>query len=353
VSQDLRTIPPNAQESPDLALTWNAERDVLATILDSVDAGIYVSDMETHELLFVNESFRQVFGDIVGRACWSVLQRGQTGPCSFCTNSALIDAQGLPTAPVVWKHHNLLVDRWYEVRDRAIRWRDGRIVRLEIATDITAQHAVEVTLLESVQKLRDITRVLGEGVYVLDAERRATFVNPKASELLGWTAEEMIGRDMHALVHHCRPNGDCFPAQECGVLRVFETGVTYRAHEDYYLRKDGRFVPVAHVTAAIVRDGRIIGTVSAFHDITARRVAEAEQARLIAELQDALANIKTLKGLLPVCAWCKKIRDDDGYWQQVDVYLQQHAAVEITHGLCAECATGVMASLERDEEGLD
>jgi hypothetical protein len=63
-----------------------------------------------------------------------------------------------------------------------------------------------------------------------------------------------------------------------------------------------------------------------------------EQAALIVKLQDALANIKTLKGLLPICASCKKIRDDKGYWSQIEVYVRDHSDAEFSHGLCPECA---------------
>ncbi len=63
-----------------------------------------------------------------------------------------------------------------------------------------------------------------------------------------------------------------------------------------------------------------------------------EQKKLIAELQDALANIKTLKGMLPICASCKKIRDDKGYWNQIEVYVREHSDAEFSHGLCPDCA---------------
>ena len=63
-----------------------------------------------------------------------------------------------------------------------------------------------------------------------------------------------------------------------------------------------------------------------------------EQRELIAKLQDALANIRTLKGLLPICASCKKVRDDKGYWSQIEVYVRDHSDAEFTHGLCPDCA---------------
>lgn len=61
------------------------------------------------------------------------------------------------------------------------------------------------------------------------------------------------------------------------------------------------------------------------------------QEKLIKELQEALANIRTLKGLIPICASCKKVRDDKGYWQQVEVYIRDHSEAEFTHGLCPDC----------------
>jgi uncharacterized membrane protein YccC len=65
--------------------------------------------------------------------------------------------------------------------------------------------------------------------------------------------------------------------------------------------------------------------------------AEEERERLIRELQDALENIKTLRGLLPICSSCKKIRDDHGYWNQLETYIGAHTDAEFTHGLCPEC----------------
>jgi hypothetical protein len=64
----------------------------------------------------------------------------------------------------------------------------------------------------------------------------------------------------------------------------------------------------------------------------------AEQTALIVKLQDALAKIKTLRGLLPICASCKKIRDDKGYWSQIEVYVRDHSDAEFSHGLCPDCA---------------
>ncbi len=109
----------------------------LATVLDSLDALIYVADMQTYEVLFVNEYGKSTWGDIQGKACWKVLQTGQDGPCPFCTNKLLLDEFGAPTKVHVWEFQNTVNKRWYQCRDQAIHWIDGHLVRLEIATDIT------------------------------------------------------------------------------------------------------------------------------------------------------------------------------------------------------------------------
>lgn len=73
-------------------------------------------------------------------------------------------------------------------------------------------------------------------------------------------------------------------------------------------------------------------------EIMLRKVVEVEREKYVAQLQQALADIKTLSGLLPICASCKKIRDDKGYWQQIEGYIQEHSSAEFTHGICPECA---------------
>jgi len=72
-------------------------------------------------------------------------------------------------------------------------------------------------------------------------------------------------------------------------------------------------------------------------DIARRKIAEQVREDLILELRDAIAKIKTLTGLIPICAWCKKIRDDKGYWKKVETYIREHSDASFTHGICPEC----------------
>jgi two-component system cell cycle sensor histidine kinase/response regulator CckA len=125
------------------------------TVLDSIDATIYVADMKTHEILFMNKNMIETFGgDLTGKICWNVFRK-ELGPCPNCTNEQLVDDKGQPTGLVVWQDKNPVTGRWYINYDRAIEWVDGRIVRLQIGTDITDYKKMEESLINA-QKMEAI-----------------------------------------------------------------------------------------------------------------------------------------------------------------------------------------------------
>ena len=110
------------------------------SILNGIDAFIYVSDPETHEILFVNNKMQEGFGsdnELVGRPCWEVLQAGFDGPCSFCPIPHLMANQQNPDEVVRWEEHNTLTGRWYENADRLITWADGQPVHMQMGLDVT------------------------------------------------------------------------------------------------------------------------------------------------------------------------------------------------------------------------
>jgi diguanylate cyclase (GGDEF)-like protein len=105
--------------------------------------------MRSGELLFLNDYGRRIWGEKTGTRCWEMLQSGQDGPCSFCSNSRLLDDEGKPAGVYIWEFQNSFNGRWYQCRDQAIRWPDGRLVRMEIATDITDRKQMEDELREA------------------------------------------------------------------------------------------------------------------------------------------------------------------------------------------------------------
>ncbi|MBC8412143.1 MAG: hypothetical protein ISR96_06085 [Nitrospira sp.] len=139
----------------------------LSKVLDSIDVIVYVADIETYEVLYINEYTREQFGNIEGKSCWQSIQVGQTGPCNFCTNDKIVTPDGKPAGVYHWEFQNTVTGKWFDIRDRAIEWKDGRIARLEVATDITQRKKAEeekeilITELKSaLAEVRTLSRML-------------------------------------------------------------------------------------------------------------------------------------------------------------------------------------------------
>ena len=96
--------------------------------------------------------------------------------------------------------------------------------------------------------------------------------------------------------------------------------------------------------------GLILGARNLEGHAQARQRAEAEREQLIGQLQEALASVKTLRGLVPICSSCKKIRDDQGYWTQLETYLKQHSDAEFSHSLCLDCVRKLYPDLAGELE---
>jgi DNA-binding response OmpR family regulator len=107
----------------------------------------------------------------------------------------------------------------------------------------------------------------------------------------------------------------------------------------------------SHVEPFFGPQGQICGVVGIALDITERKAAEQEREQLIGQLQDALASIKTLRGLVPICAACKNIRDDSGYWNQLESYLHSHTEAEFSHAICPDCACRLYGDLYDQASG--
>ena len=149
--------------------------DQLTTIFDSVNAIVYVADLATHEMLYLNKFGAALFGENwQGKSCYEVFQTDQDDPCSFCTNELLV-ANGEPLAPYVWEYQNTLTGKWFQCIDRAIQWTDNQLVRLEIAFDISERKGVERLKDELVSAVSHemrtpLTAMLGYTEFMLENE---------------------------------------------------------------------------------------------------------------------------------------------------------------------------------------
>jgi PAS domain S-box-containing protein len=184
-------------------------------------------------------------------------------------------------------------------------------------------------------------------IIITDLDARIEYVNPRFTELTGYTLEEAVGQNPRILKSGRTPQ------------KVYEelwasltAGKPWRG-DFLNKKKNGDFYWEAASIAPITDEsGAVTGYVAVKEDITARKKEQDERERLLKRLEDALKNVKTLSGLLPICSYCKKIRDDSGFWQKVETYVQEHTEAEFTHGICEQCAEKVIKDAKR-EAGRD
>lgn len=268
-----------AINSRDRAVAGILER--FQSVLDSLDALVYVADMETYEVLFLNKYGRQLNGDCVGKICYRSLQVGQENPCAFCTNSILVDGDGVPTGVHVWESQSSVNQRWYERRDQAISWTNGRLVRMEIATDITARKLAEEELMAEKERLAVTLRSIGDAVITTNINGEVLFINKAGEALTGWSNEKALGRRSTEVFHIINEK----TGEECAspVQRVMQLGrIVGLANHTALISRDGTVRSIADSGAPIRDwDGQIIGVVLVFRDITHEKRMEDELLKVM------------------------------------------------------------------------
>lgn len=246
----------------------------LIAVLDSMDALVYVADIENHELLFINRYGKDIWGETVGKKCWEVIQAGQQGPCDFCTNHKLLDPAGQPTGVYNWEFLNTKNDRWYDCRDNALRWVDGRVARLEIAMDITDRKKVEESLREHRDLLQSVFESIQEGIRVMDTDLTIRHVN---RVLKSWFR--------HGLPLEGKKCYEVFrdrvgPCEPCPALRSLQSGKMEKEEFRITTTQGEKWVEIFSYPLVQSGTGKTSGIVEFVRDITQRKKAAEELQRL-------------------------------------------------------------------------
>jgi PAS domain S-box-containing protein len=188
---------------------------------------------------------------------------------------------------------------------------------------------------DSYQRIRQLYQAVEQSpatIVITNKEGDIEYVNPKFTELSGYSREEVMGKNPRIL-----KSGEMTGDSYRQMWQTLCAGKDWRG-EFHNRKKNGELYWEAAAISP-VRDaaGQITHFLAVKEDITQRKFYEAEREKLIRELQEAMSKVKTLSGLLPICASCKKVRDDKGYWSQLEAYLGAHSDVLITHGICPDC----------------
>jgi PAS domain S-box-containing protein len=208
--------------------------------------------------------------------------------------------------------------------------------------ELATQRRIDAVMTKERNLLRTLVENIPDGIYIKDRESRKILANPADVKNLGCKSEaEVLGKSDFEIFPKELAEG--FYADD---QKVFQTGQPLIDREEYVNDEHGQKRWLL-TTKVPLRDenNQITGLVGIGRDITdkkkaeeERKKAEAERERLITELQNALADVKLLSGLVPICANCKKIRDDQGYWTQIESYIQDRSDAKFSHSICPDCA---------------
>jgi len=211
-----------------------------------------------------------------------------------------------------------------------------------IVRDITARKRAENLLMEREQLYRALFENNLSVILLIDPETGAVFdANPSACAYYGYskeTLQSMKVTDINTLSR----------------TEVFEEMERAKSEKRNYFNfrhrlANGLLRDVEVFSGPITVSGKAM-LCSIIHDISERKLAEAEREKLIIKLQKALAEVKTLRGFLPICSACKKIRDDKGYWNQIESYVRDHSEAEFSHSICPECAKKIYPDIDIYDE---
>lgn len=287
------------------------------------------SGSATQEVFHSQSSLLIQTEDIDELACRfpAFLPQFQVGLRSFLSIPLIFKSNVIGALHLESTKPNIYTERDLRLAERVGNQIAGAIANAKLFIE---RRRAEEALRQSEERYRTLVEESFDGIFIQKGSK-IIFANQRLYEMLGYEKGKIEGMD-HWLVYHpdyrdltrkraqARMQGEAVPPQ----------------YEVKLQRKDGSSFD-GEVRAKTVMFGNEPGVQVWVRDITEHKRSEEERERLIRELQDALANIKTLRGMLPICAHCKKVRDDKGYWNQIEAYIRDHSEAEFSHGICPEC----------------
>ena len=260
--------------------------------------------------------------------------------------------QSMVVAPMVLKNQ-LVGFVGFDAVAKRRQWTENELVSLrligEVFTNAIERKRVGMRLLESEERWSFALEGAGDGVWDWDAATNRVYFSSQWKTMLGYD-EQDIENTLDEWERRVHPD-DMERVQEDLERHIRGETPVYQ-NEHRVLCKDGSYKWVLDRGKIVERteDGKPKRFIGTHADISKIKAAEAEREKLIFELQDALSQVKTLSGLLPICSICKNIRDDKGYWNQLETYMHQHSDIQFSHGLCPDCAKKYYPEIDLENE---
>jgi len=185
---------------------------------------------------------------------------------------------------------------------------------------------------ESEIRYRRLFEAAQDGILILDADSGAiTDANPFIKEILGYSRQDLIGKRLWEI-------GAFFDVIASNAAFEELKRKKYIRYENLPLQtKEGQLREVEFISNVYLVNGKKVIQCN-IRDITMRKWLEKDKQKLMDKFHEALTHIKEMNGLLPICSYCKKIRNDKGYWQILEAYIAEHSGATFTHGICEDCA---------------
>ena len=246
--------------------TLKKEKEQMFLLFNHLEAPIYVVDMETYEILYMNKAGKEDFGEIHGETCWDVMHPGQSEACSFCPMPELKEAD-TPLLKKREEYYHKEKKIWYQRTDTVIDWPDGRRVKLTVAFDVTDRKEVQ----KQEQYLRTVMTNAHDSIIVTDEHFAITYVNKKTEELFGYPVKELLEEKV----------GMIYPERQLKIVQetifpILKSGKKYTG-ELLTKRKDGStFYCEISVSPVNGKHGRINGYIGIQRDISEKKEREKE-----------------------------------------------------------------------------